>query len=220
MRFLRLSILTLALAAAFTLAVDAADARVGGGKSQGSRGGQTFNPPPPTPTTPRTVAPIGRSMTEPGAPSKVQAVNRPATERHPIALRRVRRIADGRAPRSWPVRAPLRQRPLRGSNRLCLLPRSAPSDRADRRRSLARRQLSPPSQPTGAGARACKSIELDFTARSAEPLPTNVGVEWRQRRLRHSRPRHRAWGLRRIREASAGNPEPPTAARTPMRLAP
>jgi predicted lipid-binding transport protein (Tim44 family) len=79
MRFLRLSILTLALAAAFILAIDAADARVGGGKSQGSRGGQTLNPPPPTPTTPKTVAPIGRSMTEPGAPSKVQAANRPET---------------------------------------------------------------------------------------------------------------------------------------------
>jgi predicted lipid-binding transport protein (Tim44 family) len=83
MRILRLSIFTLALAAAFTLAVDAADARVGGGKSQGSRGGQTFNPAPPTPTTPKPVAPIGRSMTEPGAPSKVQAANRPGTSAIP-----------------------------------------------------------------------------------------------------------------------------------------
>ncbi len=83
MRILRLSIFTLALAAAFTLAVDAADARVGGGKSQGSRGGQTFNPAPPTPTTPKPVAPIGRSMTEPGAPSKVQAAGRPGTSATP-----------------------------------------------------------------------------------------------------------------------------------------
>jgi predicted lipid-binding transport protein (Tim44 family) len=83
MRFLHLSILTLALAAAFTFAVDPADARVGGGNSQGSRGGQTFNPPPPTPTTPKPVAPIDRSMTEPGAPSKVQAVKRPATSTTP-----------------------------------------------------------------------------------------------------------------------------------------
>ena len=162
MRFLRLSILTLALAAAFTFAVDAADARVGGGKSQGSRGGQTFNPAPPTPTTPKPVAPIGRSMTEPGAPSKVQAANRPGDQRHTFALRRVRRTADGWAPRSWPVRAPLGQRSLWRTYRLCLVPRPAPSDRTDRRRSLARRQLSPSSQSTGAGARACKSIELDF----------------------------------------------------------
>jgi hypothetical protein len=70
---------------------------------------------------------------------------------HTIALRRVQRIADGWTPRSWPFRASLRQRNLRGSNRLCLLPRSAPSDRTDRRRSLARRQLSPSSQPTRAG---------------------------------------------------------------------
>jgi predicted lipid-binding transport protein (Tim44 family) len=86
MRILRLSIFTLALAAAFTLAVDAADARVGGGKSQGSRGGQTFNPAPPTPTTPKPIAPIGRSMTEPGAPSKVQAAGRPGTSATPSRL--------------------------------------------------------------------------------------------------------------------------------------
>jgi predicted lipid-binding transport protein (Tim44 family) len=83
MRFSRLSMLTLALAAAFTFAADPADARVGGAKSQGSRGSQTFNPAPPTPTSPQPVAPIGRSMTEPGAPSKVQAVNRPATSTTP-----------------------------------------------------------------------------------------------------------------------------------------
>ena len=83
MRFSRLSILTLALAAALTFPVDPADARVGGGNSQGSRGGQTFNPPPPTPTTPKPVAPIDRSMTDPGMPSKVQAVNRPATSTSP-----------------------------------------------------------------------------------------------------------------------------------------
>ena len=86
MRFLRPSILTLALAAAFTFAVDAADARVGGGQSQGSRGGQTFSPSPPTPATPKPVAPVGRSMTEPGAPSKVQAASRPGTSATPSRL--------------------------------------------------------------------------------------------------------------------------------------
>ena len=83
MRFSRLSMLTLALAAVFTVAADPANARVGGGKSQGSRGSQTFNPAPPTPTTQKPVAPIGRSMTDPGAPSKVQAVNRPASSTTP-----------------------------------------------------------------------------------------------------------------------------------------
>ena len=95
MRFLHLSVLALALAAAFTFGVDPADARVGSGNSQGSRGGQTFNPAPPTPTTPKPVAPIGRSMTEPGAPSKVQAVNRPATSTTPSRLGGFGRVLMG-----------------------------------------------------------------------------------------------------------------------------
>jgi predicted lipid-binding transport protein (Tim44 family) len=95
MRFLHLSILTLVLAAALTFAVDPADARVGGGNSPGSRGGQTFNPPPPTPTTPKPVAPIDRSMTEPGAPSKVQAVHRPATSTTPSPVGGFARVLMG-----------------------------------------------------------------------------------------------------------------------------
>jgi predicted lipid-binding transport protein (Tim44 family) len=79
MTFARLSILTLALAAAFALTVDAADARVGGGTSSGSRGGRTFNPTPPTTTAPKAAAPVERSMTQPGAPTAAQGVNRPAT---------------------------------------------------------------------------------------------------------------------------------------------
>ena len=121
MRFSRLSILTLALAAAFTFAVDPADARVGGGKSQGSRGGQTFNPAPPTPTTPKPVAPIGRSMTEPGAPSKVQAAGRPGPV-PPFALRRVRRMLMGGLLGAGLFRAPIGQWPLWWTYRLCLDP--------------------------------------------------------------------------------------------------
>lgn len=55
-----------AIATALTLvATDAADARVGGGSSAGSRGMRTFSTPAPTRTAP-TAAPIQRSVTQPG----------------------------------------------------------------------------------------------------------------------------------------------------------
>jgi predicted lipid-binding transport protein (Tim44 family) len=82
MRFSRLSTLTLALTAVFLLMVDVADARVGSGGSSGSRGGRTNNPAPPTTTAPN-AAPIERSMTQPGAPSAAQGVNRPASAAAP-----------------------------------------------------------------------------------------------------------------------------------------
>jgi len=54
------------VAALSVVAVDA-DARVGGGRSSGSRGSQTFSPPPSTRTAPNTTAPIERSMAQPGS---------------------------------------------------------------------------------------------------------------------------------------------------------
>lgn len=79
MSFLRLSIFTLALTAALAFTVDAADARSGGGRSFGSRGGRTFVAPPPTATAPKPAAPVERSMTQPGAPSTAQRANPPST---------------------------------------------------------------------------------------------------------------------------------------------
>lgn len=67
MTILRQGTLALALAAVFALMVDAADARVGGGGSAGSRGSRTYAPPPATNTAPKPAAPIERSMTQPGA---------------------------------------------------------------------------------------------------------------------------------------------------------
>jgi predicted lipid-binding transport protein (Tim44 family) len=60
--------LGLALVTAAMLAAGAgpADARAGSGFSFGSRGARTFSAPPPTATAPRSVAPIERSMTQPG----------------------------------------------------------------------------------------------------------------------------------------------------------
>jgi predicted lipid-binding transport protein (Tim44 family) len=81
--FSRLSIFTLALMAALTFAVDAADARAGGGRSFGSRGSRTFDAAPPTPTAPKAAAPMERSMTQPGAPATAQRVNPPATAAAP-----------------------------------------------------------------------------------------------------------------------------------------
>jgi predicted lipid-binding transport protein (Tim44 family) len=72
MSFLRLTGLALVTAAGLSLvAVDLAEARIGGGKSFGSRGTRTYNAPPATNTAP-SAAPIDRSMTQPGAPSAAQ----------------------------------------------------------------------------------------------------------------------------------------------------
>src|SRR3954463_12992232 len=46
----------------------AADARVGGGGSSGSRGGRTFSAPPSTSTAPNAAQPFNRTMTQPGSP--------------------------------------------------------------------------------------------------------------------------------------------------------
>jgi predicted lipid-binding transport protein (Tim44 family) len=68
-KMLWLSIVTAACLAVMT---DLADARVGGGRSVGSRGGKTFQAPPATNTTPKAAAPIERSMTQPGKATAAQ----------------------------------------------------------------------------------------------------------------------------------------------------
>ena len=67
---LKVGIIAVALAGSSALLTDFADARVGGGRSFGSRGGQTFATPPTTNTAPKPAAPMERSMTQqtqPGA---------------------------------------------------------------------------------------------------------------------------------------------------------
>ena len=56
-------VLSVALPVMF--AISAADARVGGG---GSRGSRTFSAPRVTPTAPRAAQPLNRTMTQPGSP--------------------------------------------------------------------------------------------------------------------------------------------------------
>jgi predicted lipid-binding transport protein (Tim44 family) len=65
--------LALALLGALSFVVTSADARVGSGSSSGSRGSRTFSDPPATNTAPR-VAPIEKSVTQPGkAPATAQS---------------------------------------------------------------------------------------------------------------------------------------------------
>jgi predicted lipid-binding transport protein (Tim44 family) len=56
----------LSLALPTVLAVSAADARIGGGMSSGSRGMRTFSAPPSTSTAPGTASPFNRTITQPG----------------------------------------------------------------------------------------------------------------------------------------------------------
>ncbi|NPU12582.1 Tim44 domain-containing protein [Bradyrhizobium sp. 83012] len=58
----------LSLALPTVLAVSAADARIGGGSSSGSRGTRTFSAPPPTSTAPGSASQFNRTMTQPGQP--------------------------------------------------------------------------------------------------------------------------------------------------------
>jgi predicted lipid-binding transport protein (Tim44 family) len=58
----------LSLALPLMLAISAADARVGGGGSSGSRGGRTFSAPPSTSTAPNAAQPFNRTITQPGSP--------------------------------------------------------------------------------------------------------------------------------------------------------
>jgi predicted lipid-binding transport protein (Tim44 family) len=58
----------LSVAMPLMLAVSAADARVGGGSSSGSRGTRTFSAPPSTATSPSAAQPFNRTMTQPGSP--------------------------------------------------------------------------------------------------------------------------------------------------------
>ena len=67
--FRKLAVAALALATAVSLGLASAEARVGGGKSSGSRGAGTFSAPPTTNTAPKPAAPVERSMTQPGKPA-------------------------------------------------------------------------------------------------------------------------------------------------------
>jgi predicted lipid-binding transport protein (Tim44 family) len=62
---MRRPLAAMAILVALVLVAGDAAARVGGGKSFGSRGSRTFSPPPVTQTAPRPASPMERSMTQP-----------------------------------------------------------------------------------------------------------------------------------------------------------
>lgn len=64
--FVKAIAVVLSLALPTVLAVSAADARIGGGSSSGSRGSRTFSAPPSTSTSPGTATPFNRTVTQPG----------------------------------------------------------------------------------------------------------------------------------------------------------
>jgi predicted lipid-binding transport protein (Tim44 family) len=64
--FVKAIAVILSLALPTVLAVSAADARIGGGSSSGSRGTRTFSAPPSTSTAPGTASPFNRTVTQPG----------------------------------------------------------------------------------------------------------------------------------------------------------
>ena len=67
-RSLKMMAVVMSVAMPLMLAVSAADARVGGGGSSGSRGTRTFSQPPSTSTAPNAAQPFNRTMTQPGSP--------------------------------------------------------------------------------------------------------------------------------------------------------
>lgn len=62
----RFGILTIVGLASFAIFASTVDARVGSGRSFGSRGSKTYAPPPSTTTAPKAAQPIDKSITQPG----------------------------------------------------------------------------------------------------------------------------------------------------------
>ena len=59
----------LSVALPLAISIEAADARVGGGGSSGSRGSRTYSAPPSTTTAPGAAQPMNRTFTQPGSPA-------------------------------------------------------------------------------------------------------------------------------------------------------
>jgi predicted lipid-binding transport protein (Tim44 family) len=59
----------LSVALPLAISISAADARVGGGGSSGSRGSKTYSAPPSTTTAPGAAQPMNRTFTQPGTPA-------------------------------------------------------------------------------------------------------------------------------------------------------
>ena len=73
--------LAIVAVASMALLADLADARVGGGRSVGSRGAKTYQAPPTTNTAPKTASPMEKSMTQPGKSGAAQSTPAPGASR-------------------------------------------------------------------------------------------------------------------------------------------
>ena len=60
--------IVMSVALPLAITISAADARVGGGGSSGSRGSKTYSAPPSTTTAPGAAQPMNRTFTQPGTP--------------------------------------------------------------------------------------------------------------------------------------------------------
>jgi predicted lipid-binding transport protein (Tim44 family) len=60
--------IVMSVAVPLAITISAADARVGGGGSSGSRGSKTYSAPPSTTTAPGAAQPMNRTFTQPGTP--------------------------------------------------------------------------------------------------------------------------------------------------------
>ena len=60
--------IVMSVAVPLAITISAADARVGGGGSSGSRGSKTYSAPPSTTTAPNAAQPMNRTFTQPGTP--------------------------------------------------------------------------------------------------------------------------------------------------------
>ena len=61
--------IVMSVAVPLAITISAADARVGGGGSSGSRGSRTYSAPPSTTTAPGAAQPMNRTFTQPGTPA-------------------------------------------------------------------------------------------------------------------------------------------------------
>jgi len=66
----KLGIIAVAGLTSAAILASTVDARVGSGRSVGSRGSKTFSAPPPTTTAPKTAQPIDKTITQPGVAAR------------------------------------------------------------------------------------------------------------------------------------------------------
>ena len=189
----RAAILLVALVLLAPLGTSAADARVGGGFSFGSRGTRTFSMPPPTSTAPRPAFPMQRTETPSfGSPEPSFAPRPRFGFGSGLAAGLLGAGLFGLADREWLFRRHRRDR---------VAVRISDPDRLDRvRRPLGPGRLSRPRRDRFCGARPGSSGRLRRARRRA-----SAALAGRARAVAAAR-RHRAGRISPLRAAPVGYP--------------